>query len=126
MLNHHLLRTRGLLIIRPEAPLEAADFHALAQEVDPYLQENGKLHGLMIDAESFPGWKDFASLVSHLRFVKNHHQKVEKIAVVTDGSYLSRAPRILSHFVQAEVKHFPRQRRGDALRWLSGEEEQAS
>ena len=60
----------------------------------------------MIDAESFPGWKDFAALVAHLKFVKGHHRNVEKIAAVSDSSFLAITPTIASHFVQAEVRHF--------------------
>ena len=121
MINHKLLRTEGILILTPEAPLESADFERLAQEIDPYIEANGKLHGVMIDAESFPGWKDFAGLIAHLRFVRNHHQKVQKIAVVSDSSFLSFAPKIASHFVQAEVKHFSHSQSEDALHWLTGE-----
>jgi len=67
MINHQLLETEGILILRPEAPLESADFQRVAQEIDPYIEANGKLHGVMIDAESFPGWKDFAAMVAHLK-----------------------------------------------------------
>ena len=71
MSNQELLRTEGILILEPEAPLEADDFARLAQEIDPYIEASGKLHGVMIDAESFPGWRDFAGLIGHLTFVKN-------------------------------------------------------
>jgi hypothetical protein len=121
MIKHELLRTEGILILTPEAPLESADFERLAQEIDPYIEANGKLHGVMIDAESFPGWKDFAGLVAHLRFVRDHHQKIQKLAVVSDSSVLSFAPKLASHFVQAEVKHFSHLQREDALLWLTGE-----
>ena len=119
MINHTLLQAEGILIITPEAPLETTDFERLAQEIDPYIEANGKLHGLMLDAVSFPGWKDFAALVAHLKFVKNHHQKIQKIAVVSDSSVLSFAPKIASHFVQADIKHFSRSQREDALHWLT-------
>ncbi len=122
MISHKLLRTEGILILTPGSPLESTDFETLAQEIDPYIEENGKLHGIMLDAESFPGWKDFASLVAHLRFVKNHHQKIQKIAVVSDSSFLSLAPRIASHFVQADVKHFSRSQQEEALQWLTGDD----
>ena len=121
MINHKLMRTEGVLVLTPEAPLEATDFEQLAREIDPYIEANGKLHGLMIDADSFPGWKDFASLVAHMKFIKNHHQKIQKIAVVSDGSFLSFAPKFASHFVQADIRHFPHSQREDALRWLTGD-----
>jgi hypothetical protein len=118
MLNYTLRQAEGILLLSPGSPLESTDFEKLAQEVDPYIEQHGKLHGLMIDAESFPGWKDFAGLLAHLRFVKNHHQKIQKVAVVSDSNFLSYAPKVASHFVQAELKHFPSSQKEDALRWL--------
>jgi hypothetical protein len=118
MVNHELLQMEGILIVRPEAPLEATDFQKLAQEIDPYIEANGKLCGLMIDAASFPGWKDFEGLFAHLKFVKDHHRRIQRIAVVTDSDLLALAPKIASHFVQADVRTFPRSQREETLCWL--------
>ena len=108
----------NILGITPEGRLEAEDFARLAQEVDTYLEEHGQLKGLMIETESFPGWQDFAALLSHLRFVRAHHEKVRRVAAVTDSSFLSILPQVASHFVKAEVRHFPYQDRQIALDWL--------
>ena len=121
MLAHKLMRAEGILLLTPGAPLESTDFKELAAEIDPYIEETGKLHGLMIEADAFPGWKDFAALVAHLIFVKNHHQKVQKVAVVSDSSFLTHAPKVASHFVQAELRHFDANQKAEALRWLQGE-----
>jgi hypothetical protein len=121
MVAHELLRTEGILIIRPKDRLEADDFAKLAQEIDPYIEANGKLNGLLLDAESFPGWKDFAALIAHFKFVRDHHRKIQKVAVVSDGSFLSAAPRFASHFVQAEIRHFTQAQREAAFNWLRGE-----
>lgn len=118
MVEHDLMRADGILMIRPQGRLEATDFEKLAQEIDPYIEANGKLNGLLIDAESFPGWKDFAALIAHFKFIRDHHRKIQKVAVVTDGSFLSVAPRFASHFVQADVRHFSRAQRDEALAWL--------
>jgi hypothetical protein len=123
MLEHELLQTEGILILRPKAPLEAADFANLAKEVDPYIEANGKLHGIMVDAEKFPGWKDFAALLAHLRFVRDHHRKVQKIAVVSDSNFLAFAPKIASHFVKAEIRHFSQAQKDEALPWLRSEKQ---
>jgi len=121
MVEHELLPTEGILILRPKGRLEATDFQNLAQGIDPYIEANGRLHGILLDAESFPGWKDFSALLAHLKFVREHHRKIEKIAVVSDSSFLSFAPKIATHFVQADIRHFPDSNREDALRWLRGE-----
>ena len=78
------------------------------------------MHGLLIDAEAFPGWSDFAALLAHLRFVRDHHRKIEKVAVVSDSRFLAAAPAVASHFVQADIRHFPHAQRDDALAWLRG------
>ena len=118
MLKYELNHAEGILIIRPNGPLESTDFEKLVQEVDPYIIEKGKLNGLMIYAKSFPGWDNFAAFLSHMKFVKNHHQKIKKIAAVTDSSFLSIMPQVANHFVQAEVRHFDYAEKDAALNWL--------
>ena len=118
MIDHELLREEGILVIRPEGSLEAADFQNIAHEIDPYIEANGKLHGVLIDAESFPGWKDLAALVAHLKFAREHHRKIEKIAIVTNSNFLTLAPQIAGHFVQADVRHFAYSQMNEALAWL--------
>ncbi len=121
MLNYELNRAESILIIKPIGPLESTDFEKLAQEVDPYIEENGKLNGLMIYAKSFPGWDDFAAFLSHIKFVKTHYQKIKKIAAVTDSSFLSIMPRVANHFIQAEVRHFDYDDKDAALNWLKAD-----
>jgi tRNA U38,U39,U40 pseudouridine synthase TruA len=118
MLKYELNHAEGILIIRPNGPLESTDFEKLVQEVDPYIIEKGKLNGLMICAKSFPGWDNFAAFLSHMKFVKNHHQKIKKIAAVTDSSFLSIMPQVANHFVKAEIKHFDYDDKDAALNWL--------
>jgi hypothetical protein len=118
MIHFELLRDRGILILEPRGALSAADFTALAGTVDPYLEEHGDLKGLVVDAPSFPGWDDFAALVSHMKFVRDHHKRIRRIAVVSDSALLSAAPRIASHFVNAEIRNFKGGERAAALAWL--------
>jgi hypothetical protein len=120
MLQHELLRDRGILILKPEGPLKAEDFTALAGTIDPYIEQNGKLNGLMIEAPSFPGWDSFAALLSHLRFVRDHHRQIQRIAVVSDSLLLVALPRIASHFVGAQVRTFDADARTVALTWIEG------
>jgi SpoIIAA-like len=120
MIQHELLRDRGILILKPEGALRADDFTGLAAVVDPYIEQHGELKGLMIDAPSFPGWEDFAALVSHLRFVRDHHKQVRRIAVVSDSPLLALGPKIASHFVSAELRTFSAAQRAAALAWIEG------
>ena len=118
MLAHELLRNEGILLIQPQGPIQSGDFEAIAQVVDPYIEQAGSLRGLLIEASSFPDWDSFAALVSHLRFVRDHHRLIAKIAVVSDSPVLSIGPQITKHFVNAEVRHFYANEREVALAWL--------
>ena len=72
----------------------------------------------MIYAEAFPGWDHLGALISHLKFVKDHHKQIKKVAAVTDSTLLSIMPRVVDHFVSAEVRHFDYRDREAALEWL--------
>ena len=118
MLINEVMLDEKILVIKPEGSLKTADFETLSKEVDPYIEAMGSLNGLMIYSESFPGWENFAALLSHIKFVKEHQHNIKKVAAVTDSGFLSILPRVAGQFVQAEVKHFPYQDKDLALDWL--------
>jgi hypothetical protein len=118
MIPHTLLRDEGILLMSPREPLEESDFKELAHEVDPFIAERGKLQGLMIVAKRFPGWRDFAGMRSHMRFAREHRGKVNKVAAVTDNTFLSFIPRLFAPFMGPKFKHFHANERESALAWL--------
>ena len=93
MLKHQLLLPEGILILEPDSPLEAADFEGLVREIDPYIAEHGKLSGLMIHAKAFPGWANLEAFLAHMQFIKSHHQKIVRLAMVTDSKLLGELPK---------------------------------
>ena len=118
MIEHKLLENEKILIVTPKGALEKSDFEKLSAIVDPYLEKEGQLNGLMIQTESFPGWDSFAALISHFQFVKHHQKKISRVAAVTDSSFLSVMPVIADHFVDAELKHFNYDEKERAMEWL--------
>jgi hypothetical protein len=74
----------------------------------------------LIDVESFPGWESFSALLSHLKFVNDHHQAIERVAAVTDSAFLSILPRVGDYFLKAEVRRFPYADTEKAIAWLKG------
>jgi hypothetical protein len=118
MINAQLLRDDGILVVSPADKLQSTDFERLRLLADPYIEEHGDLKGMLIDAESFFGWEDFSSMLSHIRFVRNYHEKIERVAAVTDNGFLAILPAVADHFVAAEVRHFDFQDRDKALNWL--------
>lgn len=119
MIKAELDRNKGILHARPSGPLEAADFDRLAVLVDPYIEKKGELAGLMIETKDFPGWKNLAGMIRHFRFVRNHHRKIRRVALVTDARIGRIAERFARHFVAAKVKRFPAGHAGSAKTWLT-------
>ena len=106
MLSYEIDEALAIAVIEPSAPLAREDFEGLARAVDEYIEKNGNLSGILVHARSFPGWEDFGALVRHLTFVRNHHREVRRVAVAADGFVAKIAPKIATHFVSAEVRHF--------------------
>ncbi len=62
MIYCDLLQDKGVLLLHPDGPLEAADFDVITSKVNCHLAGHGKLHGVLTRAQSFPGWKDFGAM----------------------------------------------------------------
>jgi len=84
----------------------------------PYIETHQSLNGLLVHAKGFPGWPNFSALVKHIQFIKNHHRKVQRVAIVFDGAILMIAPVIARHFAAAEIRQFPFNEMDRALAWL--------
>ena len=113
-----MMKPEGILVLRPNAPLNKEDFGDLSSVVDAYLSEHARLRGVMIQAAGFPGWEDFDGFTSHLHFVCEHHKQVERVAMVTDSPLAVMAELLGKHFTSAEVKHFSPDDEAKALEWL--------
>jgi stage II sporulation SpoAA-like protein len=119
MLEHTLDSAQSILYLRPKSALRKEDFEELARTVDPYLEQHGDLAGLVVEAQSFPGWDSFGALAAHVRFVRDHHRRIRKIAIVTDARLGDVAEKLASHFVAATIRHFPAGELDAARRWIT-------
>ena len=106
MLKVKLDEVESIAILEPGGELLESDFISAAKIIDPYIESVGELRGIIIHVKSFPWWDSFSSLIAHLKFVREHHKKVSRIAFVTDSPIGSFAEKIANHFVNAEVKNF--------------------
>lgn len=118
-LAFRLDRERGLLVLEPKGELEAVDFDRLSAEVDPYLEARGSLKGVAVIADHFPGWDDLSAVASHIKFVRNHHKHVKRVALVTNDRLATTVPRFAKLFISAEVKAFPTDQREAAIEWVT-------
>jgi hypothetical protein len=105
-------------LIEPQGPLTREDFDAIARQVDPIIENGGRLDGLIIKTRSFPGWEGIGDVIEHFRFVCNHHHAINKVALVTDARLAQIFPAIARHFVEAEVRQFDYDDFDEAVDWI--------
>ncbi|MBN2291286.1 MAG: STAS/SEC14 domain-containing protein [Pirellulales bacterium] len=119
MIDYQILEDQGIVILEPSGPLRKEDFENLTRDVDAYIERHGQVNGLIVHAKSFPGWEDFGAVSHHINFVKDHHKKIDRVAIATDSTFLSIAPEIVKHFVSAEVMHFGYDDVETAQKWIA-------
>ena len=69
--------------------------------------------------EKFPVWANFDGMIEHMRFVRNHHRRIAKVAIVTDSKIADVAESLGKHFVKASIKHFSFKELESAKSWMS-------
>jgi hypothetical protein len=118
MLTYKILEKENIVVIEPKGILSKADFKDLTRDVDLHLIRTETLQGVLILATEFPGWDSFATMITHLRFVREHHRLVKKVALVSDSVMAKIMPKLVDHFVSAEVKGFAFDKKSEAMAWL--------
>ncbi|MBU0728943.1 MAG: STAS/SEC14 domain-containing protein [Proteobacteria bacterium] len=119
MIFNNLDQNQSVFHVRPTGPLRKEDFDELAKTVDPFIEKTGGLAGLILEIANFPGWEDIGAAVRHFRFVRDHHKKIKKVAVVTDSPMGNAAEHLASHFVSAQIKHFSAGQLEEARLWIA-------
>jgi hypothetical protein len=115
--SHRLLSGSGVLVVEIGQALRAQDFDVLAATADTWIDANGDLLGIVIHTREFPGWENLGSLIQHVRFVRDHHRRVGRVALASDSRLADLAPRLAEHFVQAEVRRFGYDDLDAAIMW---------
>ena len=118
MIFYELDENAGVLTVRPDGKLETQDFLTLSEVVDPFIKKRGGLNGIIIITKKFPGWEDFNGMIEHMKFVRNHHRNIVKVAIVTDSKIADVAESLGKHFVKASIKHFSFKDHESARRWM--------
>lgn len=108
----------GIAEVEIKDPLATEDFKILSKTLDPWIENNGELIGLLLHSKNFPHWENFGGFISHLSFIKNHHRKIEKLAIVADGFLPNHLLKFTNHFTKAQVKHFDYKEMEGARDWL--------
>ena len=99
--------------------LKADDFRQIVPQIESLMKQHGRIK-LLIDATAFTGWENIAAFERHLGFVKMHHEKVERIAVIVAHDWQHWVVGTVRMFVHPQVQAFDKRDEGSALQWIAG------
>ena len=89
-----------------------------SESVDPCIEKTRGLQGVVIGAPAFPGWENPVAMTAHFRFVHDHQKQIAKIALVTESAMGNVVEHLASHFLSAQIKHFPAGEIEVAKNWI--------
>ncbi len=118
--THRLIPESQVVVVEVKEPLRAQDFDVLALTVDSWLETHAELAGVVIHTREIPGWENVGSLLRHVRFVRDHHRKVGRVALAADSRLAGLLPHLANHFVKAEVRRFDYDDLDAAVVWAAG------
>jgi hypothetical protein len=112
----------GILMLEPAADtaLSEDDFEAVGKTIASYLADHDRLRGILLLSRKFPGWQNVGALFAHLKFVSSVHDKIDRIALVTNSPMGTFADHVLDPLMLAKIRKFDYDQRDEAMRWLQG------
>ena len=110
--------TSNIVKFRITDTLKAGDFSGIAPRIDALIQEKGTIL-LFLDGTLFKGWDNIVAAQEHFTFVKNHHAKVEKIAVIAGNPWQHWLAAFANLFVHPDIKVFEPKDISAALQWIT-------
>lgn len=120
---------RGIVELEVHGSFATRDFGHVASG-DGLLPYHGRLHGAVISLHgsawegSESAWDALDTLLSHLGFVRVHHEHLTRIALLAPGDWQPLLDRLGKHFAHAELRTFPveaAEAAPGARAWCAGE-----
>lgn len=107
----------GVVRITITEKLQQGDFASITPVIDSLIEMKGNLK-LLVDATQFDGWENKQAAEEHFAFVKTHHQKVDRIALITGHLWQEWIAISANVFVHPEIKTFDSDELEQAEAWL--------
>lgn len=118
MLSVTFDESRSIITLEPDNPLTIEDFQSARRIIDEHLSLKGRLNGVIIQAEDFPGWTSFEAFLGHLKFIKDHHQWIKHVALVTNSPVAQLVEPLTKHFINAKIRRFSFDKEEHARGWI--------
>jgi hypothetical protein len=109
----------NVLKVKVPQVLKSDDFQQIAPQVDVLIHQHGKIR-LLVDASQFGGWDNMKAFEQHVHFVKTHHQKIERAAVIAGHLWQHWVAGVIRLFVHPEIRVYDKDQEKEAMQWIAG------
>ena len=116
MIKMEVISGNAVKIKAPEK-LKADDFLQFAPQIDSLIKQHGQIR-LLIDASGFHGWENLGAFETHAGFVKDHQQKIERIAVIAAHDWQHWLIGVFRLFVHPEARSYDKSHETEARQWI--------
>jgi len=123
MLQIDIRPRENICIVTAEDRLSADDIKDFTTKVNEYITETDQVPNLVLHTKAIPHWADFDALRKHLHFIKDHHNLIKKVAIVSDSKLHWLAKSVVDHFVGAKVRRFNEDSIEDAVASAQAEDD---
>jgi len=107
---------KGVLLVIPEGPLTCKDIDSLKSKLNA-LRARALRPSIVIHTRAFPGWKSTRAFFEQVRFIRDHHREIAKVAIASSSSFFRIARPILAPLVSPEIRLFVYEALADAVAW---------
>ena len=108
--------TQTVLGVKVSGTVTKDDYEVLTPAVEAAIDANGSV-SLLLDLTGFH-WEKVSAWASDLRFAKQYHDKISKMAIVGDKKWERHLASLCSPYYAKEAKFFESD--SDAWDWLEG------
>ena len=121
MISCSLFEDIGVCLLELGEHISEKNMQDARDQINEYLDSHPDLSGLVVHAEFFPWWAEFAGHIKQLEFSGNRHQTLVRVAICSDVDVEDLLPTVREHFFAAEVKSFKEDQVSEAIHWAQGE-----
>ncbi|MGB2601535.1 MAG: STAS/SEC14 domain-containing protein [Candidatus Omnitrophota bacterium] len=108
----------NIMGIKASGRLTAQDYEEiLIPKIEEVLKNNERARFLYYISDDLEGIEPGA-MWDDAKFASGHRDRFDKIAIVTDSKWMQWSSKLVSYFLQGEVKSFPGDQLDEAWIWI--------
>ncbi|MEM8731642.1 MAG: STAS/SEC14 domain-containing protein [Pseudomonadota bacterium] len=95
----------GVLHVKLLGKLDPSIYAAETEQLDAFIRDNERMR-VLLDLREFDGWQGLAAVAEHLKLIRDHHARIDKLAIVGQQGWEKMAARIGRSILGASLEYF--------------------